>query len=349
MSDTDQFESNRRERTGGMGSAGEEPPVSKFEVIPYTEQASPADLYSFREAPPPAAPAPKGVAGLSGPATKAFLLLALAGGGALILFAFSSLFRGKPPAQYVDLGSQRFDSAGLSGRLIARWEKSASYELSLDPEGQSQGAGFAAVAMDPPRQLSIMLHLKDAAGLVACQKQILFPMPEANAGRTNAGDALAPPRSESGDTLQNMAGQDGQITEIDLTGPLPCTAKAYKTVKSWDFTTDFPSLAEQRDWLRREEERGLGGRKGHRTLTAQVARLPVATEGDDEIVGDNPSRSTVETSGGLVFYLGSSGMRDRAAEWQVFPVAIHYNCDKNGLCILTRAGSHLSLPARLLK
>ncbi len=352
MSDKDQYESGRQAQTGdSAGGSGVEPPVSRFEILPYTETAGPADLYSFREAmaPPPEVPAPKGVAGLSSSAIKTLLLLVLAMGGVLLIFAFSSVFRAKPPAQYVDLGSQRFDYAGLSGRLIARWDKNASYELSLDPEDQSQGAGFAAVALDPQLQLSITLHLKDAAGLVACQKQILFPAPASIASGTKPDQALAPQRSATGDTVQRMVGQDGQVTEIDLAGPLPCTAKAYKTVRSWDFATDFPSLAEQRDWIRRTGVRSVKEQKGYRPLASQTERLPMPTEGDDEIVGDNPTRNTVETSSGMVFYLGSSGMRNRTAEWQVFPLAIHYSCGKNGACVLTSAGSRVSLQARLLK
>jgi hypothetical protein len=42
-------------------------------------------------------------------------------------------------------------------------------------------------------------------------------------------------------------------------------------------------------------------------------------------------------------------MRNRTAEWQVFPASIHFRCDKNGSCTLTRANSHVTLQARLLK
>jgi hypothetical protein len=67
------------------------------------------------------------------------------------------------------------------------------------------------------------------------------------------------------------------------------------------------------------------------------------------IVADNPSRGTVETSGGRVFFLGVAGMHNRTVDWQVFPASIHFRCDKNGSCVLTRTNSHDSLQARLLK
>ena len=82
-------------------------------------------------------------------------------------------------------------------------------------------------------------------------------------------------------------------------------------------------------------------------FAAGRSTCPSAIEGDDVIVGDNPSRGTVETSGGRVFFLGIAGMRNRSAEWQVFPAPIHFRCDKNGSCVLTRTNSHVSLQARL--
>jgi hypothetical protein len=50
-----------------------------------------------------------------------------------------------------------------------------------------------------------------------------------------------------------------------------------------------------------------------------------------------------------VFYLGAAGVRNRSADWQVFPAPVYFRCDKNGFCVLTRSGSHVSLQARLLK
>jgi hypothetical protein len=146
-----------------------------------------------------------------------------------------------------------------------------------------------------------------------------------------------------------MTGEDGLIAEIDLTGPLPCGAKAYTTFKSWEFFTNFPTLAEQDEWLRHERALNPKGHGGNNALLGQTQHLPTAIEGDDVIVADNPTRGTVETSGGRLFYLGAAGMHNRTAEWQVFPASIHFRCDKNGSCVLTRTNSHASLQARLLK
>ena len=300
-------------------------------------------------APPPAEPAPQRRASPPVPVTKILLLVALLACGVFIVLAINSLIRPKPPVPYIDLGSQRFDPAGLSGRLIARWENSGSYQLFLDPIDPAQVGNFAAVAKDPPRQLSVTLRLRDADGLVACQKQILFPAPVPHTPDEKPTLPLGPQQTQTGDTLRNMIGEDGQVAEIDVTGSLPCSAKAYASSRSWDFFTDFPTLAEQDEWLRLEKGLNAKGHAGHGRLLQRMQHLPTAIEGDDVIVGDNPSRGTVETGGGRVFYLGVAGMHNRTAEWQVFPAPIHFRCDKNGSCVLTHTNSHVSLQARLIK
>lgn len=353
MSDADQEEPNQGSVAGGPSAgSGEAPPVSKFEFVPIAEKADPKALYSFREemAPPPEPPELKRRKKSPPiPFVKILVLAAVLAGIALLVVAVPSVLRPKPPVPYIDLGSQRFDPAGLSGRLIARWETTGSYQLFLDPIDQEQVGSFAAVAQDPPRQLSITLRFLDAGGLVACQKQILLPAPLPHAAGEKFSPVLGPQQTQNGDTVQNMTGADGEIGEIDLTGPLPCPAKAYSSFKSWDFFTDFPTLAEQAEWLQHEKALNPAAHAGHGESLPQSQHLPTAIEGDDVIVADNPSRGTVETSGGRVFFLGTAGLHNRSAEWQVFPAPIHFHCDKNGSCILTRTSSHVSLQARLLK
>ena len=350
MSDADQYEPNQKSAADAQSAgSGEEPPTSKFEVVP-TRQTDLPELYTFREAfaPPPAELArpqkkrpPVPFAGI----LMGVALLALV---AFLILAVPSLFQPKAPVPYIDMGSQRFDPAGLSGRLVARWESSGSYQLFLDPIDPQQVASFAAVAQDPSRQLSVTLRIRDAAGLVACQKQILFPASVAHTPGTKFIAPREPRQTQTGDIAQNMTGEDGQIAEIDLMGPLPCAAKAYSSFKSWDFFTNFPTVAEQGEWLRQEKELNAKAHGGGELLP-RSQHLPTSIEGDDVIVGDNPSRGTVETSGGRVFFLGVAGMHNRATDWQVFPASIHFRCDKNGSCTLTRANSHVTLQARLLK
>lgn len=351
MSDADQYEPNQESAGGGQSAgSGDEPPVSRFEVVP-TRQTNLGDLYTYREAmaPPPAELALQQKKSPPVPFAKILVLVAVLALIALTIVAVPSVFLPRPPVAYIDLGSQRFDPAGLSGRLIARWEGSGSYQFFLDPIDPQQVASFAAVAQDPSRQLSVTLRFRDAAGLVACQKQILFPASVAHTPGTKFVAPREPRQTQTGDIVQNMAGEDGQIAEIDLTGPLPCAAKAYASFKSWDFFTNFPTVAEQDEWLRHESAVNAKGHGGNNGLLSQIQHLPTPIEGDDVIVADNPSRGTVETSGGRVFFLGVAGMHNRTVDWQVFPAAIHFRCDKNGSCVLTRTNSHVSLQARLLR
>jgi hypothetical protein len=343
MTDTDQIEINQQTDAGGQSAgSGDEVPISRFEVVPVA-QSNLGELYSFREAiASPAVELATRRKSAPIPVAKILLPLMFVAGAVLLVLAVPSLFQPKPPVPYIDLASQRFDSAGLTGRLIARWENGSSYQLFLDPIDPGQEASFAAMAQDPPRQLSIMLRFRDAAGLVVCQKQILLPAPGAAAQR-------GPQQTETGDTVENMTGKNGEVAEIDLDGPLPCPAKVYSTFKSWEFFTDFPALAEQEDWLRHERALNAKERGDNARLSPPIERLPIPIEGDDVIVGDNPSRATVETSGGRVFFLGVAGMHNRSADLPVFPAPIHFHCEKNGSCVLTRPNSHASLQARLLK
>jgi len=350
MSDADQNETNQESAGGQAAGSGEEIPVSRFEIVPL-QQTDQSGLYSFRhsiEAPPPD-PALQKKESPQVPLATILVVMAFLALIALAFYAVPSMLGPTAPVAYIDLGSQRFDPAGLSGRLIARWQDNASYQLFLDPIDQGQTARFAVTAEDPPRQLSVTLRFRDADGLVACQKSILLPPPLAHEPGAKIGASRGPQQTATGDTVENMTGQGGEISEIDLTGPLPCPAKAYATFKSWDFFTDFPTLDEQDEWLRHEKALGAKTHGGNNELSSQTQRLPVAIEGDDVIVADNPSHGTVETSGGREFYLGVASMHNRSAAWQVFPAAIHFRCDKSGSCLLTRSGSHASLQARLLK
>jgi len=202
MSDADQHEINTETAAGGnTAGSGQELPVSKFEVLPYGEPTNEKELFSFREAiPAPVQPAAPQKRNPPLPAAKVFILIALLAAAAFIAFALYMTLRPKPPAAYVDLGSQRFDPAGLSGRLIARWQTSGSYELFLDPIGPQQAAGFASAAADPPRQLALTIRLLDAAGRVTCQKQILFPPPVPRApDGSNSALPQGPQQTASGD------------------------------------------------------------------------------------------------------------------------------------------------------
>jgi len=223
MSDADQHETSERPAAGSQENKGGKP--STYTVVPTSGRAPEEDLYAFRATIDP--PPPEKEAKPEKPRSIPIATLALAAGvlacAVALVFAIPMLMKPKPPAQYIDMGNRRFDPAGLGGRLIARWEGKATYQLTIDPLEPQQLDGFRAVAADPPLPLSLVIRLKDAAGLVACQKEILLPAPQIAA---DAGPAkvLLPGETPGGDTVQYVAGADGKLAEIALGGPLSCPA-----------------------------------------------------------------------------------------------------------------------------
>jgi hypothetical protein len=351
MSDADQHEPREQPAANSQENKGGK--LTTYTVVPTSGRAPEEDLYAFRATIDP--PQPEKEAKPEKPRSIPIATLALAAGvlacAVALVFAIPMLMKPKPPAQYIDMGNRRFDPAGLGGRLIARWEGSATYQLTIDPLEPQQLDGFRAVAADPPLPLSLVIRLKDAAGLVACQKEILLPAPQIAA---DAGPAkvLLPGETPGGDTVQYVAGADGKVAEIALGGPLSCPADVYRHFAGWDFTSNFPTLAGQEEWLRHEnalEEARNPHRGSGAGWSAVVQHLPAPIEGDDVITGDNPRRGTVETSAGRVFLIIKNGAGSRAPEWQTFPTAIHFRCDKNGVCVLSRANARTTLQARLLK
>jgi hypothetical protein len=351
MSDADQH-GPREQADAGGAQKNEGEKLRTYAVVPTPVKAA-DELYAFRTVDkaqqeaetPPEKPKSMPVATLALGAAVLACVVAL-------VFAIPMLLKPKPPALYIDMGNRRFDPAGLGGRLIARWAGSATYQLSIDPLEPQQLEGFRAVAADPPHPLSVVIRLKDAAGLVACQREILLPTPTIAFDTSPAG-VLLPDKTPGGDTVQYVVGADGKLAEIALDGPLSCPADVYRRFAGWDFTSNFPTVDGQDEWLRQEnavkEARKPHPADGAEAWGAVIQHLPAPIEGDDVITGDNPSRGTVDTSAGRVFLVIKTGTGNRAPEWQTFPAAIHFRCDKNGVCVLSRANARTTLQARLLK
>lgn len=353
MSDVVQIESDEpvAASTPQPQTSGED---TGYHVVPSSREGAEEELFAFRTA-----MAEPEEAEAAGPEQNRLNWLPTLGMAAvalvcalLFVFFLPTLLKPKPPVLYIDMGNRRLDPTGLGGRLIARWEGSAAYQLSIDPVDQQQVARFQAVAEDPPYPLSFVIRLRDASGLVACQKEILFPNAGPPGDPPDKGQTLQPRISPSGDTVQNVAGADGKIAEISVTGGLPCPEKAYQRLAGWDFISNFPTVAGQTDWLKHEATLTKGEKANVRNtqrFLARAQRLPAPIDGDDTIVGDNPLKGTVDTSGGRVFLVGANGLRSRSTEWQFFPAAIHFRCDKNGTCLLTRANAPAPLQARLIR
>ncbi len=358
MGDVVQLEAS--ETATSAGSQAQAGVVDRvYKVVPPAGGASQEDLYGFRAAMHEPAPVENPEAEAKEARSKKALallpILFILVFGALAFLVISRVTKSKAPPLYVDLGSRRFDSAGLGARLIARWEGSTAYELYIDPLDPQQAAGFQAVAVNPPHPVSVVIRLIDTTGAIACQKEVVLPTAAPLTVSSDASQALLPMQTTAGDTVQNIAGPDGQIAEVTVSGGLPCSLKQYQSIASWEFFTNFPTLDEQDVWLHHQKLNEVAnGRKyssaaGGSGSSPRIQHLPAAIDDDDVIVGDNPTRGTVDTQGGRVFLVGVSGLRNRTAEWQVFPAAIHFRCEKNGTCILTRVNSRTSLQARLIR
>lgn len=336
---------------GETGQAGV--PVSRYEVVPAAAKSDDADLYSFRaEIPPPPQPIAPARPPIVALAQDSSMLMYLAFGGLILaaigMIAYFTLHQDEPQA-YIDLGTKGIDASGLEGRAVVKWAGHALYEIHLDPIAPRQLDGFSAVAQNPPRPLSVDIKLKNASGAVVCQKEILFPYDPGG----DPSHKLLQQTTSDGDTIQNVAAADGRVAEIVVSGNLPCPAKLYRKVDSWEFASNFPLLADQADWLRHQQdivadERRRSAEAKARALIPKGRQLSAPIEGDDVIVSDNPSKGSVETRAGRVFYIGRDGLLGRAG-WQIFPASIHFRCDTKGSCVLTRTDASLPLEARLVR
>jgi hypothetical protein len=338
MSDADQQ---------GTGDSGV--PVSRYDIVPSTAKSDDADLYSFRaEIPPPPMPVPPRPMIPALAVDNRLIMYMMFGGFALLVLVMIGylVFHQEEPQAYIDLGTKDVDGAGLEGRAVVKWAGHALYQVHIDPEATPQLDGFSAVAQNPPHPLSVNIRLKDSSGAVVCQKEILLP-------NNAAGDLLQPQQTADGDTVQNVADADGRVAEIVASGNMPCPAKLYNKVVTWDFASNFPLLADQDDWAKRQrtltaDQQRRSAESRARALTPKAQPLSAPIEGDDEIVSDNPSRGSVETSAGREFYVGKEGLRSHGPGWAVFPMAIHFRCDTKGLCVLSRADATGALQARLM-
>jgi hypothetical protein len=290
------------------------------------------------------------------------------------------IFKPLPPT--VDLGEGIFNAAGLRGHLVANWEGKAGYRFRLEPIGMQYQAGFAAVLANPQRPFSAKLHLMDANGFTICSTEILFPFDPAQAPDPNP---LTPPpapkrlsraeaelmaaqwaaqqqerlhqrqlqeldREHGQEIFQNELGSDGTIAAVTAQSDLPCDRSAYKRFDTFNFTTNFPSYAEQTDLLRQQATaimRPVPKATPIYKPSVRTSPFVASVEGDDVITGYAPARGVATTSGGKIFLLEKGNLHGNAAGWQVFPASIHYRCDSRAACLLTRSGTSVVLYARL--
>jgi hypothetical protein len=272
---------------------------------------------------------------------------------------------------------------GLKGVLTLSWNGKLEYRLVVEPSDPGQQDEFSLAASNPPRPLSINIQLKDSAGSVLCNKDVLLKfdpsqaatfapagtgvrLVRASAGRKAqatdiaASEALEVQREQGQDMFQNDTGRYEQIEDISVLGQMPCTMQAYQRTASWSFSPDFLILDEQAALLKRHAELQEAAntpqpdsstdnqasntrRKARRKQPEEFKAF--AIEGDDELVAFDSSKGLVETNAKTFIIVKASG-DGNTTKWSDMPANVHYKCDMNAACTLTRSGAVL-LYARL--
>lgn len=253
-----------------------------------------------------------------------------------------------------DLGGVVSSTTGLKGTLKTRWQStSAQYQLEIDPVYPLEDAGFAYVAANPPGPFTLHMKLLDAAGNAVCGKDVLFPF--------HATSRAEADREVGQDLLQTKV-DNGKVVSMSAMGALPCTDAQYKQVVHWDFSTDFPMLAEQDRMVRQsadsrkkqETQKKMLLAQGNALLEgdAQGSAAPSAPprstfyiEGDERVTKYDPARNVIETKLGGSFQVAGSDQQATARLWGDNHVLFHYKCDQHSDCVLASAGDGQSLSA----
>lgn len=259
---------------------------------------------------------------------------------------------------------------GLKGQLTLHWDGKLQYRLLVEPSDPAQKPEFSATVSTPPRPLSVGIQLKDSAGAVLCSRAILLKFDSvqaaALAGRQlRASDAAASnaqelKREDGQDVFQNNLGRDGQSESISILGQIPCSMQAYGRTASWNFSPDFLTLDQQAALLKRQQELQARAksaspdeladkaysarRKAKKKETPEFGSF--AMEGDDELVGYDASKGLIQTGARKTFVIERVSGDGNASRWGDVPANVHYKCDMNYNCTLTRSGAVL-LYARL--
>jgi hypothetical protein len=289
-----------------------------------------------------------------------------------------------------DLGLVISNADGLKGHLILNWGEKLAYRLVIEPSDPGGLAEFSLAITSPPHPLSIDIQLKNHPGSVLCTKTILLKYDPGQSAALAASDSgpqtvhasagnvspdqkaqaidiarletLELQREHGQDIFQNDIGQNGQSESITSQGEIPCSRQAYERTASWSFSSNFPTLDEQAELLKRQtnlraDASSAAANKAASAATAArkkakkkapVDFLAFAIEGDDELVGYDPSKGLIETSTRKAFIIDKTNGPFNAAAWEDVPANIHYKCDLKAACTLSRRGATV-LRARLMK
>jgi hypothetical protein len=242
-----------------------------------------------------------------------------------------------------DLGAGVSTASGLRGHLVTRWQKGkAQYQLKIEPIDPRSADEFAQVAGNPRGPIAINVRVLDSSGFALCGKEILLP---------NGGGLAAKPAGA--DAFTNILDSDGKVEALWSQGELPCSPDQYKHFDYWDLTTNFPTLAEQdgvQNHGKKETEKERTVAETPRSESHKAPKKVAPTfyvQGDDWITGFEASRDLLIAGPGRSFFLQRKSDEAIVAGWAADDSLIHFKCDQHAACALNRAGSSVSIPAKL--
>ena len=285
------------------------------------------------------------------PFLKIALLGALVTAGAATYLAKNTDLIGpsQPKEGPTDLGQGISSATGLRGHLIAVWDGKAEYRLKVEPIDPRDDDAFLRVTEKTPQPLFINVRMLNKAGEVLCGKQVELT---ANTGN---GAALA----SGADAFKRLPlKKNGDIDGLWAQGSLPCSGEQYKQFDYWDFSTNFPTVAQQEDLPEPKVETqpqnitAEPARDAHEAsatptiVRKRISRRPQAAylmEGDDQALEFEPARGVLTLASEKSFVL-SRNAADLAvaAAWADNSSMVHYTCDSRLNCSLRRGSSTIA-------
>jgi len=272
-----------------------------------------------------------------------------------VIIAAVFMYTSSPEGRY-DLGPVTSNATGLTGHLYLKWEKKLHYRLTFETSDSHYQAGFATAVANPPHPLSIEIYLQDADGFVLRSRKIVLRYDARSAALAahlpNETQPVIDPaqlevqeqkREQGNDIFQNQIAPNGKIAAINAQGEIPCSKNNYEKTDQWSFSSDFPSLAEQDEWLERQPEMRANTAQRptvHKKATKTAGKpLLFSIEGDDVIVEFDAISGVIETRGRNTFVINKTIAQSADPVWQDYPVSIHFRCNQGTECTLMHAGA----------
>lgn len=280
---------------------------------------------------------------------------------ALIYFGVKALIGPKSPPAFQDLGAGVSNAEGLRGNLSARWVGRVEYQLKFQALNSYENRAFSYVVAHPPHPYSFHIRLLDSTGFTLCSKEIVFPanparievtpspFPElvpkpsgsSTAGQSaaQAGKGMQQPSNKGTDIFQDQVGDDGQISAFTAQGTLPCTAAQYRQFNYWDFSSNFPTLSQQRAIANAPriaaERKAAAEREALRRKYEREHPSAFYLSGDTNVNYFDSTSGVMEVGSGQRFRILNEGNTAIANKWANDNIQVQYKCDQFAACQLS--------------